>query len=249
MAGVIVIWRPSRWVPSTVAARCSRQPVISPQVTAEMRSQPNPAANHAARSGDELRSPRLTGHGVDARLVCNLSCNRPLSTLVDPASGVEDAVSRSSSEGIDPHTLGRHVALFEAYRTGFRDMVQTTIRRADEQDGRAILGPLVDFYTGWLRRPDWRGLWAFMTAAGTGAVDEPDQVEAVVGYLREERRLLERLAEAAGAAHPAALASCVHIMVYGSGIAAALDGGEDAVAALRNLLAAVWQEQASHQMG
>ncbi len=48
MAGVIVIWRPSRWVPSTVAARCSRQLVISPQVTAEMRSQPNPAANHAA---------------------------------------------------------------------------------------------------------------------------------------------------------------------------------------------------------
>lgn len=123
--------------------------------------------------------------------------------------------------------------LLGAYRASLRGLGQAIqdVQFAGQGggDSRERLATLLaEWFAEWFRHPDWRLLWAFMTAAQPSA-------KVVLECQREEREVLRSL--------PAAFGDTVQVIVYGGGIAAALDDGHAAGETLRRLLAEVWQQQ------
>jgi len=156
---------------------------------------------------------------------------------------VEGAVSGSTPGATDAPARSinaKQLRLLDTYRAGLRLAFQDAVQ--GQSQGWACLERLATYLAGWFSRPDWRGLWALMTATPSWALERPDVVKATAESREEARTLLDRLAEASGAANPDALGSGVRTIVYGSATAAALDGGAAAADTLRTLLAMTWQE-------
>jgi hypothetical protein len=137
--------------------------------------------------------------------------------------------------------------LLDAYRAGLRRAVQDA-HRVSDQDGWAGLEILWRFFHGWFRSPDWFVVWALMTAAEASPVGGAEAMKATVEGQQEERSLLDRLARATRVADPTSLAVLLRVIIYGSGITAALDDGRAAAETLRLMLAGAWQEYSARPL-
>jgi hypothetical protein len=146
--------------------------------------------------------------------------------------GATDAPARSIN--------AMQLRLLDTYQTGLRLAVQDAVQ-GESQGGWACLERLSTYLAGWFSRPDWFGLWALMTTTQSSALDRPDVAKATTETREEERRLLDRLAEATGAADPVALGNRMRAIIYGSATAAALDDGSAAADTLHTLLAMTWR--------
>jgi hypothetical protein len=147
-------------------------------------------------------------------------------------------VSRSISGATD--TPGRSAdALLNAYLGGLREVDQDV--QIASQDGWARLERFAAMLADWFGHSDWPILWAAMTPAQGVAVDDPQAAKALE-CRGEESRLLNWAINGMGVADTGALLNVVQIIVFGSQIAAALDG-PTAAGTLRGLLAWLRQEQ------
>jgi hypothetical protein len=137
--------------------------------------------------------------------------------------------------------------LLDAYQVGLRRAVQDA-HRVSDQDGWAGLEILWRFFQGWFSSPDWFVVWALMTAAEASSVGGAQAMKAAVEGQQEERSLLDRLAMATRVADPTSLAVLLRVIIYGSGITAALDDGCAAAETLRLMLAGAWQEHSKRPL-